>query len=59
MYFTKLFVPTSKQDPSDAELASHKLMLKSGMIRKLLLEFTIGSLGIKVVKKVEDIVRKI
>ena len=34
MYFSKLFVPTTRQDPSDAELISHKLMVRSGMIKK-------------------------
>ena len=59
MYFSKLFVPTSKQDPSDAELASHKLMLKSGMIKKTAAGiYNWLPFGLKVVKKVEDIVRK-
>ena len=59
MYFSKLFVPTSKQDPSDAELASHKLMLKCGMIKKTAAGiYNWLPLGLKVVKKVEDIIRK-
>ena len=58
MYFSKFFVPTSKQEPSDAELASHKLMLKTGMIKKTAAGIYIWlPLGLRVLKKVENIVR--
>ena len=32
---SKLYAPTLKEDPAEAELASHKLMLRAGMIRKV------------------------
>ncbi len=34
MYMSKLYAPTLKEDPAEAELASHRLMLRAGMIRK-------------------------
>ena len=58
MYATKFLIHTTKEVPSDAELVSHKLMVRSGMIKKL------GSglysylpFGLKVLKKIEDIIR--
>ena len=59
MYFSKLFVPTTRQDPSDAELISHRLMVRSGMIKKTAAGiYNWLPLGYKVLKKVENIVRK-
>ena len=59
MYFSKLFVPTVKEDPSDAELISHKLMVLSGMIKKTAAGiYSWLPIGLKVLKKVEEIVRK-
>ena len=58
MYFSKLFVPSTRQDPSDAELISHKLMIRSGMIKKTAAGiYNWLPIGLKVLKKVEDIVR--
>ena len=58
MYATKFLIHTTKEVPSDAELDSHKLMVRSGMIKKL------GSglysylpFGLKVLKKIENIIR--
>ena len=34
MYMSKLYAPTLKEDPADAELASHRLLLRAGCIRK-------------------------
>jgi len=31
VYFSKIFVPTTREDPSDADLISHKQMIKSGV----------------------------
>ncbi len=56
---TNFFIPTLKEDPKEAEIPSHKLMVRSGMIRKLasgIYEFL--PLGWKVVKKVENIIRQ-
>ena len=59
MYFSKLFVPTTRQDPSDAELISHKLMVRSGMIKKTAAGiYNWLPIGFRVLKKVENIVRK-
>lgn len=59
MKFSKYFIPTLKETPSDADTASAKLMLRSGMIRK------VGSglynwlpFGFRVLKKVERIIRE-
>ena len=59
MYFSKFFVPTTKQEPSDAELASHKLMIRSGMIKKTASGiYNWLPIGLRVLKKVENIVRE-
>jgi prolyl-tRNA synthetase len=52
-------IPTLKQDPSDAEVVSHKLMVRAGMIRQIargIYDFL--PLGLRVVRKVEQIVRE-
>ena len=49
---------TVKSDPSDTEVISHKLMIKSGMIRKLSSgQYTWLPLGLRVIDKIQDIVR--
>ena len=59
MYFSKIFVPTSREDPSDAELISHKLMLRAGMIKKTAAGiYNWLPFGLKILRKVEDIVRE-
>jgi prolyl-tRNA synthetase len=50
---------TVKETPADAEIASHRLMLRAGMIRKLAAGlYTWLPLGLKVLRKVERIVRE-
>lgn len=50
---------TSKETPSDAEIVSHKLMLRAGLIRKLAAGlYTWLPLGVRVLRKVEAIVRE-
>jgi prolyl-tRNA synthetase len=50
---------TTRETPADAEIASHQLMLRSGMIRKLTSGiYTWSPLGWRVLKKVENIVRE-
>ncbi|MFN0116904.1 MAG: proline--tRNA ligase [Elusimicrobiota bacterium] len=59
MKFSRYFIPTLKENPSDADNISAKLMLRSGMIRKVgagIYEWL--PLGYKVLKKVEQIVRE-
>lgn len=59
MRFSKLFLPTLKEAPSDAEIVSHRLMLRAGMIRKLAAGvYNYLPLGLKVIRKVENIVRE-
>ncbi|MBP1683882.1 MAG: proS [Deltaproteobacteria bacterium] len=58
MRYSRTLIPTLKQDPSDAEVVSHKLMVRAGMIRQIargIYDFL--PLGLRVVRKVEDIVR--
>jgi prolyl-tRNA synthetase len=59
VFFSKLLIPTLKEAPSDTDIVSAKLMIRSGMIRKLssgLYEFL--PLGFKALKKVENIIRR-
>ncbi len=59
MRTSKLLLATVKETPADAELASHQLMIRAGMIRKLASGlYTWLPLGFKVLKKVEAIVRE-
>ena len=58
MLFSKLLLPTLKEAPQEAEVVSHKLMLRAGMIRKVASGiYTWLPLGLKVLKKVENIVQ--
>ncbi|OEF98641.1 proline--tRNA ligase [Desulfuribacillus alkaliarsenatis] len=55
----KMLIPTLREVPSDAEVASHKLMLRAGLIRQLASGvYSYLPLGYKVLKKVEAIVRE-
>lgn len=58
MRLTKFFLPTLKEDPADATVTSHKLMLRAGMI-KLLTSGVYSYLpfGLLVIRKVENIIR--
>ena len=59
MRASQYYVATLKEAPQEAELASHKLMLRAGLIRKLSSGlYTWMPLGLKVVRKVEAIVRE-
>ena len=56
---SELYAPTLKEDPADAELASHKLLVRAGMIRKTASGvYTFLPLGKRVLTKVETIVRE-
>jgi len=58
MRTTKFLLATLKETPSDAEVISHQLMLRAGMIRKLAAGlYTWLPLGLRVLHKVETIVR--
>lgn len=59
MRYSQYFIPTLKEDPSDAEVISHKLMVRAGMIRKLTSGiYNYLPLGLRVLKKVENIIRE-
>ena len=59
MKMSKMFMPTLKEIPADAEITSHQLMVRSGMIKKI----TSGvynqlPMGLRVFKKIEQIIRE-
>ena len=59
MRLSNYFIPTLKEDPAEAEVISHKLMIRAGMIRKLAAGiYDYLPLGLKTLKKVENIVRE-
>jgi prolyl-tRNA synthetase len=56
--YSRLFAPTLKQDPADAEVVSHKLLVRAGMIRQVargIYDFL--PLGLRVIRNLESIVR--
>ena len=59
MRASQFFISTLKEAPADAEIVSHKLMMRAGMIKKLGAGiYTLMPMGLRVVKKVEAIVRE-
>src|SRR5579883_590332 len=59
MRLSKFHIATTREDPADAEIASHRLMLRAGMIRKLASGiYTWSPLGLRVLRKVEAIIRE-
>jgi len=59
MRYSKYFIPTYKEVPSEAEVVSHQLMLRAGLIRKLTSGiYTYLPAGFKSIKKVEHIIRE-
>jgi prolyl-tRNA synthetase len=59
MRWTQTFIPTLKETPADAEIISHKLLLRAGLVRKLTGGlYTFLPLGVRVLRKVEQIVRE-
>lgn len=58
MYASKFFISTLKEAPSDAEVVSHKLMTRAGMIRKLAGGiYNYMPMGLRVIRKIEAIIR--
>jgi prolyl-tRNA synthetase len=56
---TALLLPTLKEDPADADVISHRLMLRAGLIRQLASGlYTWLPLGLRVLRKVERIIRE-
>ena len=59
MRLSRFHLSTAREAPSDAEIASHKLMLRAGMIRKLAAGiYTWSPLGLRVLRRVEAVVRE-
>ena len=59
MRWTQTFIPTLKESPADAEIVSHKLLLRAGLIRKLGAGvYTFLPLGLRALRKVEQIIRE-
>lgn len=59
MRFSQLFIPTLREDPGEAEVVSHRLMLRAGMIRKTAAGiYTYLPLGLRVIRKIEAIIRE-
>ena len=58
MRLTKMLMPTLKEIPAEAEIASHQLMLRAGLMRKLASGlYTYLPLGWRLIRKVEQIIR--
>ncbi len=59
MKWTQTLIPTLREAPADAEIVSHKLLLRAGLIRKLAGGvYTFLPLGLRTLRKVEQIVRE-
>ena len=59
MFLSKLFLPITKNLPSDAKIKSHQLMLRAGMIKQSSAGiYSWLPLGLKVMKKIEQVVRE-
>ena len=59
MRLSRFHLHTSKETPGDAEIASHRLMLRAGMVRKHAAGlYTWSPLGLRVMRKVEQVVRE-
>ena len=59
MYLSKLFIPLLRENPSEAKIKSHQLMLRTGMIKQSSTGiYSWLPLGFKIMKKIERIVRE-
>jgi len=60
MYWSEYFIPTLKEDPKEAEVASHKFMIRAGLIRKLSAGiYSYLPLGLRVLRNIENIIRRV
>jgi len=58
-YWSQTFIPTLKESPADAEIASHKLLLRAGLVRKLSGgHYTFMPAGLRVMQKISQICRE-
>ncbi len=59
MRTSELLIPTLRDDPGEAEVVSHRLMVRAGMVRKVAAGiYTYLPLGLRVIRKIEAIVRE-
>src|SRR5438132_7940789 len=59
MLWSQSFIPTLKETPAEAEILSHNLLLRAGLVRKLTGGlYTFLPMGVRVLKKIENIVRE-
>jgi len=59
MKWSQTLIPTLREAPNDAEIVSHKLLLRAGLIRKLAGGvYTFLPLGLRALRKVEQIIRE-
>ena len=59
MRVSQSLIPTLREDPGEAEIVSHRLMMRAGMIRKVAAGiYTYLPLGLRVLRKIEQIVRQ-
>ena len=59
MRLSQYFLPTQKETPAEAQVVSHRLMLRAGMIRQASAGiYNWLPLGLRVMKKIEEIVRQ-
>ncbi len=59
MRTSQVLIPTLREDPGEAEIISHRLMLRAGFIRKVAAGiYTYLPLGLRVIRKIENIVRE-
>ena len=59
MRLSKYFIPTLKENPIDAKITYHRLMIRAGMIRQINSGiYSFLPLGLKVLQKISDIIRK-
>ena len=59
MKYSEFFIPTVKDIPSDAEIISHKLMIKAGLVRQQSSgQYSFLPIGYKVLSKIEKIIRE-
>jgi prolyl-tRNA synthetase len=59
MRYSRYFLPTLREVPADAEVVSHQLMLRAGMIRRVAAGiYELLPMGLKVIRKVENIIRE-
>ena len=59
MRVSQFFLSTLKESPADAEVISHQLMLRAGMIRRLAAGlYTWMPMGLRTLRKVENIIRE-